>query len=313
METLTLRQRRVLVIGSGAIAGFYGALLNKVGWQVDMVARSDHGVIKDQGLRVDSTLGDLSFKPANVYADVASAGIADQVLVAIKLVDGTDLAGLLRPLVGPQTHIILIANGIDIEAPILEAFPDNPLTSCVAFVGASRVAPGHIRHVAFGRLLMGAYPPGAENHCEALIEAFNAAGIKARLRDNIATERWKKSLWNASLNPLSVLTNGATTETLLATPPGERLVRALMTEVMAVATAAGHRLDAGLIDANIENTRKMPAILTSMAQDYLAGRGMELDAIVGRVIAVADHHGLDIPHLRSVYTSLVMRQKSGAP
>lgn len=311
METLTLRQRRVLVIGSGAIAGFYGALLNRAGWQVDMVARSDHGVIKDQGLRVDSTLGDLSFKPVNVYADVASAGIVDQVLVAIKLVDGTDLAGLLRPLVGPHTHIVLIANGIDIEAPIIEAFPDNPLTSCVAFVGASRVAPGHIRQVAFGRLLMGAYPPGSDSHCDALIEAFNAAGIKARIRDNITTERWKKSLWNASLNPLSVLTNGATTDAMLARSDGERLVRALMTEVLEVAAATGHLLDTGLIDANIDNTRKMPAILTSMAQDYLAGRGLELDAIVGRVIAAADHHQLGVPHLRSVYTSLAIRQESG--
>lgn len=310
MLTQTLRRRRILVIGSGAIAGFYGALLNKVGWQVDMVARSDYHVIDSQGLRVESTLGDLSFTPAHVYADVAEAGVADYVMVAIKLVDDTDLAALLQPVVGPHTHIVLIANGIDIEAPITAAFPANPLTSCVAFVGASRVAPGHIRQVAFGRLLMGSYPTGVASHCEALVEDFNKAGIKARSRRNITTERWKKSLWNASLNPLSVLANGATTDEMLATPSGERLVRALMAEVMQVAAAAGHVLDKELIDANIDNTRKMPAILTSMAQDYLAGRDLELDAIVGRVVAGADRYDLEIPHLRSVYTSLKLRQET---
>jgi 2-dehydropantoate 2-reductase len=303
-------QQRILVIGSGGIAGLYGGLLHKAGWQVDMVARSDHEVVRERGLKVDSVLGDLSFKPEKVYADIREAGTADWLMLAVKMLPEIDLAALIKPVVGPQTRILLIANGLDVEAPLANAFPDNNLISGVAFVCSSRTAPGHIKHTSAGRLLVGNYPSGTNTHCQLLADAFSGAGIKAGTSTNIPADRWKKSIWNASFNPLSVLANGADTDRLLGTPQAEALVRAIMTEVIQVANAEGHDLPDSLIEANLASTRAMPPYLTSMAQDYVNGHPIELDAIVGRLIGYANKHGLAIPHLRTVYEILRIRMGS---
>lgn len=311
MVTQLQAKERILVIGSGGIACLYGALLHKAGWQVEMVARSDHEVIRTHGIHIDSVLGDLSFRPARVYASVAEAGAADWILLCVKMLDGIDLPALVAPAMGAHTRLCLIANGIEVEAPLAAAFPHNPLISGVAFVCTSRVAPGRIEHTAFGRLLLGSYPDGASDDCQQLAAAFASTGIKAGVSNNITLERWKKSLWNASFNPLSVLTNGADTGVLLGTPQAEQLARSIMAEVIEVAATQGHELPASLIESNLDNTRAMPPYLTSMALDYLANRPIELDALVGRIVHHADAQALAIPHLRTVYELLRLRQPHG--
>lgn len=300
-------QQRLTVIGSGGIGAFYGALLHRVGWQVEMVARSDHDAIARHGLAVSSKFGDLSFRP-RVYASAAEAEPADWLLIAVKMLPDVDLAELVRPLVRPHTRLLLIANGLDVEQPLADAFPNNPLVSGVAFVCSTRIAPGRVEHTANGRLLLGSFPAGDDSHSQQLTAAFSGAGIDASVSDDITAERWKKSLWNASFNPLSVLANGADTERLLATPESEQLVRSLMQEVIEVATAEGHPLPDELIDRNISATRAMGRYINSMALDYLSERPLELDAIVGRVLAAAERHQLPIPHLRTVYQCLLLRQ-----
>jgi len=121
-------------------------------------------------------------------------------------------------------------------------------------------------------------------------------------------ERWRKCLWNTPFNPLSVLANGADTMTILDAEGGEDLIRALMAEVITVASADGYPMDPGLIDKNIEGTRKMPPYKNSMALDYLNDRPIELDAVLGNIVAIAQKHGIAVPHLTTVLTTLRMRQ-----
>lgn len=298
-------EKRVLVIGSGGIAGFYGALLHQAGWCVEMVARSDHAVIRENGLQVNSLLGDLSFQPEKVYANVADAEAADLIIVAVKMLPQTDIAALVKPVITASTTLCLIANGLDVEQPLRAAFPANPLISCVAFVGTSRVAPGCIEHVTNGSLILGNVINSAST-CQQLAEDLAASGITTKVTDNIARERWKKSIWNASFNPLSVITKGADTGRMLGSPEGEALVAALMTEVVETANAEGHHLPLSLVEKNLATTRAMPPYQTSMALDYLHGRPIELDAILGRVIAAADRHQLAMPHLRTLHTALLL-------
>ena len=299
--------QRILVVGSGGIGSLYGAFLHKAGWQVDMVARSDHAIIQHQGVTIDSILGDLSFKPNNVYSNIAAAGTADWLLVAIKILPTTDLASLLAPAIGPNTKICLIANGLDIEKPLAEAFPTNTLISCVAFVGATRVKGGHIKHSSYGHLVISNYLQENDEYCQLFADALGTVGISAQVCPDINIERWKKSIWNASFNPLSVVTNGADTGKMLSTPEAERLVRSLMAEVIATARAEGYELADELIDKNIATTRKMPPYLTSMAQDYLHGSEIELEALVGSVIHYAEQHQVPVPHLKTVYQILKLR------
>lgn len=299
----------VLIVGAGAIGSFYGAILKRAGCEVNVVMRSEYDAVTANGIKIDSPLGDLSYRPDHVYRDGDSPErTPDYLILCVKVLPGVDRAALVRPWMGDQTRLVLIENGLDIERELATAYPQNPLISCLAFIAASRTGPGEVHHKAYGRLVMGRFPEGVDEHCRELAGLFIEGGIGVDLTEQVVGERWRKCLWNTPFNPLSVLANGADTATILDTEGGEDLIRAQMTEVMAVAAADGHPMPADLIDKNIAGTRKMPPYKNSMALDYLNNRPIELDAVLGNVVAIADHHGVPVPHLNTVLVTLRMRQ-----
>ena len=299
---------RILIVGAGAVGAFYGALLHRGGARVEVVARSDAAVVRAEGYRIDSPLGDLSFRPAAVYETVKAArgkDGPDYLVLAVKVLDDLDRAALIEPAVGSATAIVLIENGIDIEAPIAAAFPQTPLISGIAFIGARRTAPGRVHHQAFGRLVLGDYPGGIGPASRRFAALLEAGGMAGKLTDSVVTERWRKCVWNAAFNPMSVLAGGADTRRLLA--GDEPLLQTLMQEVWTVAAAEGHPLPENLVSASLANTRDMPAYKTSMALDFLAGRSLETEAILGNVVRAAARHDLAVPHLRTLYGLLRLR------
>ena len=299
----------VVIIGAGAIGSFYGAILKRAGCHVSVVMRSEYDAVVADGIRINSPLGDLSYRPDHVYRDGQSPDTQpDYVILCVKVLPGIDRVGLVAPWLGKHSRLVLIENGQDIERELSDAFPDNPLISCLAFIAASRTGPGQVEHKAYGRLVMGRFPDGIDEHCQALSDLFVAGGIKINLTEQVVGERWRKCLWNTPFNPLSVLANGADTATILDTTGGEDLIRQLMTEVIAVATADGYPIPAEMIDKNIEATRGMPPYKNSMALDYLHGRPIELDAVLGNVVAIAQRKGVSVPHLETVLTTLRMRE-----
>ncbi len=301
-------QPHALIIGAGAIGSFYGAILKRAGCTVSAVVRSEYDAVKAHGFRFESPLGDISWKPDYLYKDGDRPdSTPDYVILATKVLPGSDRAGLVRPWVGEGTNIVLIQNGLDIERELADAFPDNPIISCLAFIAVSRVAPGEIKHNAYGRLVMGRYPSGLDDHCQALSDLFVKGGIDIKLTEEVVRERWLKCVWNTPFNPLSVLANGADTYTMLDTAGGEKLVREMMQEVIDAAEADGHPLPPQIIDSNIDGTRKMPAYKNSMALDYLNDRPIELDAILGNVVAIAQKHGVPVPRLETMLAALRMR------
>ncbi len=303
---------RVLVLGAGAVGSFYGAILKRGGAEVSVISRSDYETVVEHGLNIASPLGDLSFRPDAVYRDSAAfaasgAEAPDFLVVTLKLVEGVDRVALMRPLVGPETTLVLIENGIDIEPEIARAFPDNVLISGLAFVAVSRMAPGRMEHKAYGWLVLGDYPQGAGQQSHAFAEMLEAGGVKGDVRDDVIRERWKKCVWNTAFNPASVLAGGADTSVLLETPGGEELIRSVMGEVLQVAEAEGYLLNPAIPDKLLETTRNMPAYHNSMALDFINGRAMEVEPILGNVVRLGDRHGLAIPRLRTVYSLLQLR------
>lgn len=299
----------VLIVGAGAIGSFYGAILKRAGCAVSVVMRSEYDAVVAKGIRIESSLGDLSYRPDNVYRKGDTQDTApDYLMLCVKVLPGIDRAALIKPWMGEHTRLVLIENGLDIERELADAFPKNPIISCLAFIAASRTGPGEVEHKAYGRLVMGRYPDGIDAHCEELSALFIEGGIKIDLTEQVVSERWRKCLWNTPFNPLSVLANGADTATILDADGGEALIRALMTEVIEAAAADGHAIPMELIDKNINATRKMPPYKNSMALDYLNGRPIELDAVLGNVVAIAHRHGVAVPHLNTVLAALRMRQ-----
>ncbi|MEO5339990.1 MAG: 2-dehydropantoate 2-reductase [Magnetococcus sp. MYC-9] len=301
---------RLLVVGTGAVGGYYGAQLAKAGVAVTTTHRSDTAVVRQQGIHIRGIDGDHHFRPDQVLERVTDfAGYPDYILVALKVLKETPTAEIIRPVVGPKTTILLLQNGVEIEDRVADAFPENELLSGLAFVCLSRTAPGHIEHTCYGHLTIGRFPSGPSEAAQQLSRLFETAGTACPVTDNIALERWKKLVWNAAFNPVSVL-GQATTREILSQPHTARLVQRIMREVCEVATACGHPLNDEIVQKNLEATQRMRPYKTSMLLDYLDGRSMEVEAILGHAIQAAKRHGTPVPCLETVYAlmSLISRE-----
>jgi 2-dehydropantoate 2-reductase len=300
---------KALVIGTGAVGSFYGALLAKQGVEVSVAARSDYEQVKVHGIEIesDTPLGHYHFRPVEVVRSAAELKAKpDYVLLCIKVVEQADRIGLLKDALGSDTAIVLVSNGVEIEDDIAAAYPGNELISGLAFICVTRTAPGRIWHQAYGRLALGNYPRGLSEKAKALAAVYGQSGIHCVATEDIVTARWQKCVWNAPFNPLSVLSGGLSTSAILATQ--EPFVRAIMEEICRVAAAVGHPLPADAVDRQIDSTRKMPPYKTSMLLDFEAGRPMETEAILGNAVRAGRRAGVAIPYLESVYALMKMRE-----
>jgi len=303
---------KILVVGAGAIGGFYGSLLAKAGADVSVVCRSDYAHVKQQGFAIRSkVLGAWNFMPSQVVQNASDfKGVADYVLLCTKVIPTLDVAALLSPAVTDRTAIVFIQNGVEIEQRLQDAFPDNELISGLAFICCNRLHPGEIKHLAYGRLVLGTLPGGIGNSTATICELINQAGIECNISANISADRWKKCVWNAPFNPLSVLSGGLLTHDILQAQ--EALVRSIMQEICNIAAACGYPLPANTIDLNIESTYAMPPYKTSMLLDYENGHPMETEAILGNALRAADRTGVACPHLATVYALMKLTElKSG--
>jgi 2-dehydropantoate 2-reductase len=298
---------KILIVGAGAIGGFYGSLLARAGQQVSMVVRSDYDVVNANGIHIESTLGNWNFKPQHAVKNAADyPERADFVVLCTKVTNEIDRVELIRAVVKPETVIVLIQNGIGIEKEIAQAFPDNILISGLAFICVTRIKPGYVQHTAYGRLVFGDYPQGVSDKTTAFAAMFDESGINAVTTDNVVTARWQKTVWNAPFNPISVLSSGLDTQTVLTTQ--EPYLRAIMSEVAEIAKAVGHPLRDDIVDLNVDSTRTMPPYKTSMLLDFEHGRTMETEAILGNAVREAELAGVATPYLSSLYALMKLRE-----
>ena len=305
---------KILVIGAGAIGAFYGGVFARAGCEVSAVARSDYDAVAANGYRIESHLGDLSWRPAQVVRSGADyVGAADYLLVCLKLTASTDPVALIRPALRERTRIIFVANGIDVDAPVAAAFPGHELISGVAYAAVSREAPGLVKHHSqFTRLVLGRYPAGESDAARHLIELVKKGGLSGAATEDIVGARWQKSAWNTVLNPISALGGGLGTRDILASETTTQFVREAMGEFTAISAAAGYPLPADTADKLIAGTLKLPNYVSSMGQDQVAGRPMETEALLGNVVRTAQRLSVPAPRLGTLYALLKMAEQRTA-
>ena len=298
---------KILVLGAGAIGGYYGSQLAKVGCEVSLVCRTNSEYIQKNGLQIQSPFThDFHFKPHAVYVDSAEAleNHYDYILVSLKVLPEIDVIAMLLPIVKDNSSIVLLQNGIDIESVVAERFPNNPLISGLCFICVSRVGKNTIDHQDYGRITIGNYPFGIDEQTEKLGKLFQQSGVECLITENIQESRWKKLIWNAPFNPISVLGGGVTTKEMLSDPTSVAFIRRVMQEVIILANAEGYSLDSSVIEENLRDTEKMKPYKSSMLLDYEAKRPMEVEAILGNVLKIAKKHRIEVPYLSGLYALL---------
>lgn len=299
---------KILIVGTGAIGGFYGGLLAKAGADVSVVCRSDYELVKRQGYRVDSCdLGSWQFLPAQVLRHSREyQGSADYLILCSKVAADVDRVALIRDAVSVNTVIVFIQNGVEIELELQQAFPNNELISGLAFVCCNRLEPGHIRHLAYGKLMLGNFPQGATAKTLHLRDLYLRAGIECVVNEDIIAGRWQKCVWNAAFNPLSVLSGGLATQAILQSQ--ESFIRQTMREVCDIAEACGHPLPDDVIEVNIQNTYAMPPYKTSMLLDFERHHPMETEVILGNAVRAGIREGVACSNLQALYALMKLRE-----
>ena len=212
----------VLIVGAGAIGALVGHALSKQGAQVSVTCRSDFDAVKRNGYLIQSARETVQFRPAAVLRDAGEyAGTAAYIVVCVKITADIDRVALLRPAVRSGTCIVLIENGIDIEAQVAIAFPQNELASAVAYAGVSRTEPGKVVATMDASLVVGGYPHSPGDATRRFAALCAEGGLPTRVTENLQSARWQKAVWNAVFNPVSVLGGAADTKTMLEGSDGE--------------------------------------------------------------------------------------------
>jgi len=299
-------------VGAGAIGAFYGGVLARAGCEVSAVVRSDYDAVARNGYRIESVAqGDLSFRPAQVMRSGSDyRGEPDYVLCALKQVAGVDRAALVRPALAPKTVLVLVQNGIDVEDDIARAFPQHELISAVAYSAVSREAPGHVvHHSGYTRLVLGNYPQGVSPAVERFAALIKAGGTSMQVTEDIVGARWQKCAWNTVFNPISALGGGLGTRDILASEATTQFVKETIAEVCAIARASGHPLADDTVEKQIQGTLRMPNYVSSMGQDLLAGRPMEIEALLGNAVRIARRLSVPAPRLDALYALLLMLEQ----
>jgi 2-dehydropantoate 2-reductase len=298
---------RIAAMAAGAVGGYFGARLAADGHEVFFIARGAHRqAIENNGLTVKSVHGDLHLPKVNVTDDPATVGPVDVVLFAVKLWDTEKAAELTRPMVGPNSRVITVQNGVDaVErmAPILG--PDR-VAGGVAYIATVIEAPGVIEQTSqFCALRFGR----TDKKPDAMLDAFAAAGKKAKCDLDVSTdiqaERWEKFIFLTAMAGVTASRRSAIGP-VVAKPEGLAFFRALMEEARAVGKAEGVEISADYIESRMKFLASMvnPNMKASMAHDLERGNRLELDWLNGKVAALGRKHGIPTPASDEVVAQL---------
>lgn len=292
---------KIAVVGAGAVGSYYGARLARTR-EVAFLMRRDLEAVRRRGLRVESCDGDFRLDPVACYGSTGEIGPVDLVLIALKTTANAELPRLLPPLLREGTVLLTLQNGLGNEEFLASRFPGHAVLGGLCFVCINRGEPGVIRHSAHGRIELGGHGPGAPLREVAAL--LGGAGIDCRVLPDLGLARWRKLVWNVPFNGLSIAAGGIDVARILADPVLLERARRLMAEIIAAAAARGHAIDSAFAGENIARTREMGAYRPSSLVDHLAGRAVELEAIWGEPLRLAEEAGCAVPELKRLYLEI---------
>lgn len=301
---------RIAVVGAGAVGGYFGGRLARAGEQVVFIARGENlKALQTSGLRVDSFLGDFHLHPVQATDDPAQVGAVDMVLVAVKAWQVPEVAPRLAPLVGEETGVVYLGNGVDAPAQLAHALGLEAVLGGLTRISAALVAPGHVAHlgieptIAFGEL------DGRRSaRVEALRQAFERAQVKAIVPNDIQAAMWEKFVFIAAISGVGAVTRAPVGD-FRSVPETRQMLEAAIQEVVAVARARGINLPPDAAERTLAIIDGLaPSVTASMQRDIMEGRPSELGAQNGAVVRMGLEVGVPTPTHAFIYASLLPQE-----
>lgn len=301
---MNLLEMKIAVVGSGAVGCYYGGMLAHAGCDVRFLMRADLAAVQARGLTIHTGGKTIELPHVMACGTTAEIGPVDLVIIALKATANAALEELIPPLLGENTALLTLQNGLGNEEFLADRWGAERVMGALCFVCLNRTAPGVIEHYDAGSISIGELRRPASARARVVAEAFVAAGVEARAVENLVTERWRKLLWNIPFNGLSIAANGATVADVLADEGLRKMARDLMDEVLDAARRLGHEIDDAFADWQIERSHSMGAYKPSSMLDWQAGRPVEVEAIWGEPWRQGLAAGARLPRLEMLYQLL---------
>jgi 2-dehydropantoate 2-reductase len=296
---------RVLVVGAGGVGGYFGAHLVRAGTAVTFLARGAHlEAVRRDGLRIRSAVdGEWTVK-ADAVSDVAGQPAADIVLFCVKSLDTETAAAAIRPVIGSDTAVVSLQNGVDNEETLDRVLGPGHAVGGVAYVFATIESPGVIAHRLGGRVVFGELDGRPSPRLQRLRAAFAAAGVPADVVPDIRRALWEKYLMISAQAGMTGLTR-APIGVIRSVPETWRMYRLIVEELAAIARAGGVHLGDDVVESVVKAAEALaPEALSSLHHDLVQGRRLELEALHGHAARLGQRLGVPTPMVLAVYAAL---------
>ena len=302
---------RIAIFGAGGIGGYLGGRLSQAGEEVVLIARGEHlEAIKDHGLRVDSIKGDFVATPALATDNPTEAGPVDAVILGVKAWHVVDASMAMRPMIGPETFVVPMQNGVEAPGQIASVLGDKATVVGLGGLVSYIVGPGHILHtggepyVAFGET-----DNSISERTQNLLRAFQNAGVETSIPGNIQAALWGKLALMATNSGIGAITRVPTGQ-WRSLPGSWEMAQNVVREVLAVAEGQGIEMPKDAFASVVARLEASPPNATSsMQRDLMDGRLSELEVQTGGVVRLGLEVGVPTPVNTFIYNSLLPQEK----
>jgi len=285
---------KVAVIGAGGVGGYFGGLLARAGHEVTFIARGPHlRAIQDNGLRVESQLDGTFTVPGNATSNTSSVGEQDLVIFTVKMYHNSDAVSAVLPLIGPETVVLTLQNGIDNGEILAETVGEDHVMIGSAYMEGRISEPGVVTQNGPGIAAFGEMNVGISRRGENLLQRFQEAGWRVNLHENMPGMLWKKFAYIAGSAAVCAAAN-CVYEEMRTKSETRQLIRDAIEEVLAVGKARGAPIMPDSLAWAMDSLDRFPGQgRASMAKDFTDQRPVELEGLTGTVVRMARE--LEIP------------------
>lgn len=289
---------RIAIYGCGGVGGYFGGRLAQIGQDVTFIARGKTlKALQSNGLRVDSISGDFHLASVQATDNPKEVGEVDFIICAVKDWQVVTAARAMKPMIGPQTLVIPLQNGVEAPSLLMQELDEANVLGGMCALIAFQAGPGHIKHIGASPLVrFGHLDKRPNSNVNRIAEIFNfCSGAKAEIPADINTVMWEKFLLISPWSGMGAVTR-APLGTLLENNETREMLRSCMIEILALAKARDIYLVEDIIERTMRALQAFPKHSTaSMQRDIVDGLPSELDAQCGSVVRLAQESGVEVP------------------
>ena len=298
---------KIAIFGTGGVGGYFGGLLALAGHDVHFIARGANlDAMQKHGLQIYSNYGDFNILPVNATDSPNKIGEVDYLILAVKHFQLHDMLSGLKPLIGSETTVVPLLNGIDAHEHIIPTVGRLHVIGGFCSVVSMIEAPGVIRQIGkLRRIVLGELDRVRSERVERIIQAWAANGVDASQAEDIFAALWNKFLFIASLGGVGSLTR-ATAGEMRSNPETKRLLRNAMHEVDHLAQQLAINLPPDSVQTAMSLVESLdPSATSSMQRDVEAGKPFELEAFSGTIVRLGRQASIATPVHESIYALLL--------